>query len=161
MGIENQTEERRAFVPKEMAEKSDARKRAKRKTLAQLPVYRALSNLKYLTVSMMIAAPRSVTKFFDQLLCSISEAKKAVGMADISRNAADRAWYIDCARVMLQDVCDDIQTLRHIEVPRKGEVVAIPLASNDLYNKAKAVVKSINSQLVAWRDYTNNEGVRN
>ena len=110
---------------------------------------------------MMIAAPRSVTKFFDQLLCSISEAKKAVGMADISRNAADRAWYIDCARVMLQDVCDDIQTLRHIEVPRKGEVVAIPLASNDLYNKAKAVLKSINSQLVAWRDYTNNEGVRN
>jgi hypothetical protein len=87
-----------AAVPQHIAEASDAKKRAKRKTLAQLPVYRALANLKYLTVSMMIAAPRSTTKFFDQLLCTISEAKKAVGMADISRSAADRSWYIDCAR---------------------------------------------------------------
>lgn len=152
--------EGRAAVPPHIAEASDAKKRAKRKTLAQLPVYRALANLKYLTVSMMIAAPRSTTKFFDQLLCTISEAKKAVGMADISRSAADRSWYIDCARVMVQDVCDDIQTLRYIEVPRKGEVVKVPLVSNDLFKKTKAVAKSIMAQLVAWRDYTNNEGVK-
>jgi hypothetical protein len=45
-------------------------------------------------------------------------------------------------------------------VPRKGEVVKVPLVSNDLFKKTKAVTKSIMAQLVAWRDYTNNEGVK-
>lgn len=136
-------------IPQQTIADSDTKKRGKKKTLAQLPVYRALANMKYLVAWMMQRSPKKMTKYFDQMLQTVSEAKRSVGLADISRNPADRMWYQECARVLVQDLADDFTTLRKLEV----------VVDRDLDNKAKSLVKSITAQLVAWRDYTRGEGV--
>lgn len=134
-------------ISQEVVDNSNRVKNSKKKTLAQLPVYRAVANLKFLITDIMMHAPNKLLKFFDQMLVNASEAKKSVGMADISRNAADRAWYLDCARVIIQDLSEDIATIRRMEVISKDEE-----------KKLRSLVKSITAQLIAWRDYTNNEG---
>ena len=90
-------------IPSQTIADSDTKKRRSKKTLAQLPVYRSVANLKFIVTTLMMKSPRKLTKFFDQMLGTISEAKKAIGMADISRNPQDRSWYLDCARVLMQD----------------------------------------------------------
>ena len=151
-------------IPSQAIENSDTIKRKSKKTLAQLPVYRAAANLKFIVTTLMMKSPKKLTKFFDQMLATISEAKKSIGMADISRTPQDRSWYLDCARVLMQDVSDDFTTLRRLEVPASetadGKTKRFPIVSKDLDNKAKALMKSIIAQLVAWRDYTNNEGAK-
>lgn len=151
-------------IPSQAIENSDTIKRKSKKTLAQLPVYRAAANLKFIVTTLMMKSPKKLTKFFDQMLATISEAKKSIGMADISRTPQDRSWYLDCARVLMQDVSDDFTTLRRLEVPASetadGKAKRFPIVSKDLDNKAKALMKSIIAQLVAWRDYTNNEGAK-
>ena len=151
-------------IPSQAIENSDTIKRKSKKTLAQLPVYRAAANLKFIVTTLMMKSPKKLTKFFDQMLATISEAKKSIGMADISRTSQDRSWYLDCARVLMQDVSDDFTTLRRLEVPASetadGKAKRFPIVSKDLDNKAKALMKSIIAQLVAWRDYTNNEGAK-
>ena len=138
--------------------------------MAQLPVYRASANLKFIVATLMAKSPRSLTKFFDQMLGTASEVKKSIGLASISRTPDERAWYLDCANVMVQDLSDDFTTLRRIEMPSKKKADKadgsdadkshrVPLVGRDLDNKVKALMKSIKSQLVAWRDYTTNEGV--
>ena len=156
-------------IPQLMVEDSNTKKSKNKKTLAQLPVYRAAANLKYIVTTLMAKSPRSLTKFFDQMLGTASEIKKSIGMASISRNPNERAWYLECARVLAQDLSDDFTTLRRIEIPSKKKAGKddepdadkahhVPLVGKDLDNKVKAMVKSIRSQLVAWRDYTINEG---
>ena len=151
-------------IPSQAIENSDTIKRKSKKTLAQLPVYRAAANLKFIVTTLMMKSPKKLTKFFDQMLATISEAKKSIGMADISRTPQDRSWYLDCARVLMQDVSDDFTTLRRLEVPASetadGKAKRFPIVSKDLDNKAKALMKSIIAQRVAWRDYTNNEGAK-
>ena len=151
-------------IPSQTIADSDTKKKRCKKTLAQLPVYRSVANLKFIVTTLMMKSPRKLTKFFDQMLGTISEAKKAIGMADISRSPQDRSWYLDCARVLMQDVSDDFTTLRRLEVPAsedaEGKARKFPVVSKDLDNKSKALVKSIIAQLVAWRDYTNNEGAK-
>ena len=104
------------------------------------------------------------------MLGTASEVKKSIGLASISRTPDERAWYLDCANVMVQDLSDDFTTLRRIEMPSKkmadkadgsdaDKSHRVPLVGRDLDNKVKALMKSIKSQLVAWRDYTTNEGV--
>ena len=151
-------------------EESNTKKQRGKKTLAQLPVYRASANLKFIVATLMAKSPRSLTKFFDQMLGTASEVKKSIGLASISRTPDERAWYLDCANVMVQDLSDDFTTLRRIEMPSKKKADKadgsdadkshrVPLVGRDLDNKVKALMKSIKSQLVAWRDYTTNEGV--
>lgn len=148
MESQGQTAATGVTIPQQTIEDSNAKKKRARKTLAQLPVYRALANMKYLIAWMMQRSPRKLTKFFDQMLMTCSEAKKSVGMADISRNAEDRMWYQECARVLVQDLADDFTVLRRLEA----------VVDRDLDNKAKGLIKSITAQLVAWRDYTRGEG---
>lgn len=156
-------------IPQLTEEDSNTKKSKNKKTLAQLPVYRASANLKYIVTTLMAKSPRSLTKFFDQMLGTASEVKKSIGMASISRTPDERAWYLDCACVLVQDLSDDFTTLRRIEMPSKKKTEEegdadkshrLPLVGKDLDNKVKALVKSIRSQLVAWRDYTMNEGAK-
>ena len=137
-------------IPPAAVEDSNRKKKNSKKTLAQLPVYRAAANLKFIVTTLMAASPRKLAKFFDQMLGTAAEIKKSVGMASISRNPDERAWYLDCGCVLVQDLSDDFTALRRLPVPVIGR---------DEENKVKSLVKSINSQLVAWRDYTMNEGV--
>lgn len=75
-------------IPASAVEQSEAKKRKSKKTLAQLPVYRAAANMKFIVTALMMKSPRKLTKFFDQMLDTVAETKKSIGMADISRKWA-------------------------------------------------------------------------
>lgn len=137
-------------IPASVVEDSSTKKKSGKKTLAQLPVYRATANLKYIVTALIVKSPNKLRKFFDQMLVNVSEVGKAIGMADISRSVADRVWYIETALVLINEVRNDFTILRKLEV----------IVDKDLDNKAKAVVKGIIAQLVAWRDYTCSEGAK-
>lgn len=139
-----------AVIPQKTVERSNQAKAKKKKTLAQLPVYRDACNMKYFVAKMMLRAPRKLTKFFDQMLMTASEVKKSIGMADISKNPNDRCWYLECARVLVQDLSDDFISLRKMELS----------VDKDTENKARAMLRGMIAQLVAWRDYTSGQGVQ-
>lgn len=137
-------------IPQSTIEDSNIKKKSGKKTLSQLPVYRATANLKYIVTALVAKSPNKLRKFFDQMLANVSEVAKAIGMADISRGVQDRVWYIETALVLINEVRNDFTILRKLQV----------IVDKDLDNKAKAMVKSIIAQLVAWRDYTGGEGAK-
>ncbi len=139
--------EQGVVISQETIERSDKIKKGARKSLAQLPVYREASNLKFVVVSMMAKAPNKLRRYFDQMIQNTSEICKSIGYADVARGD-ERVWYINCALVLAYEVRNDFAILCKLDV----------IVSRDLNNKAKAMVKRIIDQLVAWRYYTSGEG---
>ena len=136
------------IVPQGTVEDSTAKKKAKR-TLRQLPIYRDASNLKYMVVCLYDTVPRKLTKYIDSMLLTVSEAKKCVGLAESSRDPDERANYLRMARVFVEDLQDDATILS-----RKN------LISKEKEKQMKAQARSVVAQCVAWRDYTNEQGVK-
>ncbi|MBQ9309878.1 MAG: hypothetical protein IJ222_03340 [Bacteroidales bacterium] len=136
-------------VPQEIIAASDAKKKKKDKTLAQLPVFRAAANLLYVVTEAVKGGPNSLRKFYDIMLADTAEVMKAIGMADAARNPEDRAWYIDSALVLVNVVKFYLTILRKLGLLEK-----------DVDNKMKRLVRSIIAQLVGWRDYTRSEGAK-
>ena len=133
-------------VPKETIEDSNSKKKAKR-TLRQLPVYRDTSNLKFMIVKLYKDIPVKLTKYLDCMIVTISEAKKCVGLAE-SSSGDERAEYLKVARVFIEDIQDDATILTKLNV-----------ISKEKDKQMKAQARSIIAQCVAWRDYTNGQGV--
>lgn len=134
-------------IPQEAVADSNAKKKAHR-TLRQLPIYRDMANLKYMVVSLYDRVPRRLTKYIDTMLATVSEAKKCVGLAEATKSMDDRAQYLTLARVFVEDIQDDVIILF------KKNVI-----SKSLENQMKGQVRAIVAQCVAWRDYTNGQGV--
>ena len=137
-------------IPMSTIEASTQKKKQTKRTLNQLPVYRSVGNLKYIITALFLKSPNKLRKFFDQLLMNISEISKSIGMADIAREKNERIWYLNCSIVLVNEVRNDVIILKKLNV----------LVDRDLENKTKSLIQSIISQLIAWRDYTSNEGVR-
>lgn len=135
-------------VPQGTIEDSTAKKKAKR-TLRQLPIYRDASNLKYMVVCLYDTVPRNLTKYIDAMLSTVCEAKKCIGLAESSRDPEERAHYLRIARVFFEDLQDDATILS-----RKN------LISKEKEKQMKAQARSVVAQCVAWRDYTNEQGVK-
>lgn len=142
-----QQEQQGVTIPPATVEASKEKKR-KGRTLRQMPVWRDLANLKYLVVKMQSKAPRKLTKFFDQMLMTVSEAKKCVGMANANREKESVAEWLDFARVLTEDVHDDITILRQLNQ-----------IDRDTEQKMKSLAKGITAQCAALRDYTRGQGV--
>lgn len=138
------------FIPQEAIESSNAKKKAKR-SLRQLPIYRDMSNLKYMVVKLYAIPnlPRKMTKFIDSSLATVCEAKKCIGLAESSHNPDERMEYLRLARVFVEDLSDDATILFKLKLIEKKTEQQI-----------KAQAKSIVAQCVAWRDYTNDEGTK-
>ena len=83
------------------------------------------------------------------MLLTVSEAKKCVGLAESSRDPDERANYLRMARVFVEDLQDDATILS-----RKN------LISKEKEKQMKAQARSVVAQCVAWRDYTNEQGVK-
>jgi len=147
--MQDEKQEGFAAVPPQTAADSNEKKAKARKALPELPVYRASANLKYVIVTMMARAPRRLTKFFDEMLMTVSELSKSIGLADTSRNGDDRVWYISMALTLVYELRNDFTILLRMGV-----------IGRDDDNKAKALAKRVIAQLVAWRDYTSNQGVK-
>ena len=134
-------------IPQEAIEASNAVKAKREKTLAQLPVFRAASNLLFVVSGVVKDGPRSMRRFYDTMLSDTTEIMKAIGMADISRNPDDRAWYIGSALVLITVVRQQCLVLHRLGLVEK-----------DADKKMKGLVRGITAQLVGWRDYTRSEG---
>ena len=133
-------------VPQDIVESSEQKKRRHR-TLRQLPLYRDMANLKYLTARLYEATPRKMTKFLDVMLGTVAEAKKCVGLGEASRIPEERAQYLSMARIFIEDVQDDVTILRQMNhIGKQTE------------KRMKSLTKSIVAQCIAWRDYTNAQG---
>jgi hypothetical protein len=134
-------------IPQETVLDSTAKKKAHR-TLRQLPIYRDMANLKYMVVCLYDIVPRKLTKYIDSMLVTVCEAKKCVGLAESTRNSEERAQYLTLARVFMEDTQDDVTILF------KKNVI-----SKNIEKQMKGQVRSVVAQCVAWRDYTNGQGV--
>ncbi len=152
-------------VPPLIVAGSDAMKKKRKQSLTQLPVYRAAGNLMYLLFSAMITAPRKATKFLDLMLESANGLLNAIGMADKARTGEERAVYIDTADVMVRNLGTCLKALSHARVAGHsvgddGRVRVLPVIGKGDCDKMNALMGSIVSQLVAWRNSAiKNEGV--
>ena len=145
--MQEEKQEKMASVPDDVVAASNAKKAKRKKTLPELPVYRASANLKFVIVSLMVKAPRRLTKFYDEMLMTVSELSKSIGLADISHDRVDRVWYINSALTLAYELRNDFTILHRLGI-----------IGHDDENKMKALAKSVIAQLVAWRDYTGNQG---
>lgn len=163
-------------VPSQTVADSEAKKKQQKRTLSQLPVYRAASNLLFVVAEIVNHGPKHMRKFFDLMLTKADDVLNAIGMADVSRTDEDRVWYINSALVMIQSErtyfiilqrLGIMPTTKRQPVHKKadGEELKAPKIeyadrmSKDLANKVDALLKSITAQLVAWRDNPRGEGV--
>ena len=116
-------------------------KKAQRKlTLAQLPVYRAVGNLKFVIIGIAKNAPRNLRRFTDSLYEEADNLATSIGSADVSFSVEDRRWYIGQAIVFVNNLRQDFVLLE------KNHLI-----SKDLLKKAQSHVKGIQNQLMAWR----------
>lgn len=128
------------IISQDAIENSIAKKAKRRQALAQLPVYRAVGNLKYVIVGITKNAPRSLRRFIDRLQDDSNELATAIGYADVSYTVEDRRWYINSAIVLANNLRQDFVILE------KNEVI-----SKDLLNKTMNHTRGIMNQLIAWR----------
>lgn len=133
-------------IPPEIIADSKAKKKARR-TLRQLPIYRDMIELKLMVAGMYNKAPKKMTKFIDSTLATVSEAKKCVGIAEVSRNAELRSEMLTIAYALTEDVFDDTAILCKVGIINKHTE-----------KEMKSLAKGIVAQCVAWRDYTNTQG---
>lgn len=136
------------IISQDVIENSIAKKAKRKQTLAQLPVYRAVGNLKYVIVGITKNAPRSLRRFIDRLQDNSDNLATAIGYADVSYSVEDRRWYINSAIVLVNNLKQDFVILE------KNEVI-----SKDLLNKATNHIRGIMNQLIAWRGSLPNSGV--
>lgn len=170
-----QGEQNGVVVPQQTVADSAVKKQRQKRSLAQLPVYRAAGNLLYVVAAIVKVSPKHLRKFFDLMLCDAAEVGKAIGMADISRTDEDRIWYINSALVLMNGMKIYFTILENLKViPSKGKeskkaqaesdmkapkIEGADVINKDLVRKIDSLVKSIVAQLVAWRDNPRGEGI--
>ena len=160
-------------VPPSAVAHSAAVKAARRKTLAQLPVYRASANLLYVVLEIVKRMPMALRKFSDAIVADSCELLKVIGFAETSRSDEDRVYYINSAYVIVSSMRDYIKILGHLGVippvkskrARKGEdtlsaprIDKIDSIDKDMVQKIEALIRSILAQLVAWRENPRGQG---
>ena len=145
MAQEEATRQQGVVIPQEIIDQSTAKKQAHR-TLRQLPLYRDMSNLKYMVVRLYDRTPKRLTKYIDSMLGTVCEAKKCVGLGESSRDPLQRMEYLSMARIFVEDTSDDVTILSRLNIVDKKTEQSM-----------KKLAKGIVAQTVAWRDYTNND----
>ncbi len=145
---EDMSEETEKVVIPKQAVDASAEKKKRHRTLRQLPIYRDMTEFKYLVVVLLNKCERKNTKMYDNMLNTVCEAKKCVGLGESARNPEERAYFLSMARIFIEDAQDDIAILNRLN-----------LISRDTEKSMKALAKRIVAQCVAWRDYENGRGV--
>ena len=89
------------MIPPEAVAHSNEVKASKRKTLSQIPVYRASANLMYVVTEIVMRMPNKLRKYSDLMLLDAKDLMRAIGFADRSRTDEDRVDNIDYAYVIV------------------------------------------------------------
>ena len=125
---------------------SNAAKQKRLQGTAQLPAFRASSNLMYSIAQIMMDCPRKLSRFTDLLISDMSEVSKSIALANESRGD-ERNWYISNAISLLFVVRNYFVILNRIGV-----------LSKDRCNKLRNESDKLLAQLTAWRDFTSRQG---
>ncbi len=119
---------------------------ARKRTTAQLPVFRACSNLLYVIMRVMYHAPRKMTKPLDEAVDCATELLRGVAMANEVRGAER----VNCINIGLANA----NTLNTI-VASLGYLGAIDKqTAKDL----KKGVGRVLAQLIDWRESATQQG---
>lgn len=134
-------------IPKEIIEQSKAKKREHR-SMRQTQIYRDAANLKYLIVQSMIDAPRKFAKYFDEMLMTVSNAKQSLALALESGSDEARADNLSYAKVMVEDILDDLTILSQLGVIGKERKKSM-----------RRLAQKVSGQAVKLRDYFRSQGI--
>ncbi len=146
---ESQTPVDGVVISQQTVEASNENKR-KARSMHQLPIYRAAVKLKSSVAGLYgTDHPRKLTRYYDSMLQTITEAKKCIGMATATHDNEERSYHLMMARVFVEDVYDDFNILFKLNAITKEE-------KKQMESEARSVI----SQCVAWQGYINNEGQR-
>ena len=134
-------------IPQEIIEQSKAKKREHR-SMRQTQIYRDAANLKYLIVQSMTDAPRKYAKYFDEMLVTVSNAKQSLALALESGSEAARADNLSYAKVMVEDIIDDLTILSQLGVIGKERKKSM-----------RRLAQKVSGQAVKLRDYFRSHGI--
>ncbi len=138
--------ERGVTLTREEIARSNAAKEKRIRGTAQLPAFRAASNLLFSVTEIIIRCPRKLSRYTDLMLSDMSEVCKSIALANESKGD-ERSWYICNALSLLYVVRNYFVILLHVGV-----------LSKDVCNKLRKEVDKLMAQLVAWRHSTNRQG---
>lgn len=120
--------------------------RTRKRTTAELPVFRDCSNLLYIVMRVMGGAPRKMTKAMDEAIGSASELVRSVAYANEVRGEERRAA-INVALANANTLTTIATSLGHLGVlPRQ--------TAKDFRRRAGRVV----AQLIGWRESATRQG---
>lgn len=126
---------------------SKANKLKKKKTIRQLPVYRAACNLCYFVAEIERDCPRKFRCFVDELESISTELLTLISLANECK--AQRREYCTNAQCLLQTMMVKLEVLFKLGVMGK-----------DRWQKIKHVADSAIAQIVGWRNSVNMEGMQ-
>ncbi len=129
-------------IPKNAVAKSNDAKKCNR-TLRQTPIYRDMSNLKYMVVALYNKIPRKFYKYLDSVVTTATEAKKTVVLAVGSCTPQARVEYLTLTIAFVEDIVGDAVIMGQLN-----------LVSTELEKKIKSMAQNVIKQAVALRDYS-------
>ena len=126
--------------------RSNVAKEKQRRGTAQLPAFRAASNLMFSIAQIMMDCPRKLSRYTDLMIADSSEISKSIALANESRGE-ECSWYISNAMSLLFVVRNYFVILERVGV-----------LSKDRCNKLRSESDKLIAQLTAWRDFTSRQG---
>ena len=137
-------------IPQETVEDSK-KKRKNHRSLRQTEIYRDVKNLKHEIAKLMCFSPHKMLKFYDAMLVTVSNAKQSLALSldDIRISEEERRANISYAKVMIEDLLDDAESLHKLGIINKEN-----------YKTVKKLAQKIAGQCVRLRDYFNSQGIR-
>ena len=118
----------------------------KKRTTAQLPIYRDASNLLYIIMRVMYHAPRKMTKALDEAIVCGTELCRSLALANEVRGM-ERAAALNIALANAYTLSTIIGSLAYLDVISKP-------VSKDLRKKINTIV----AQGIGWRESATQQG---
>lgn len=118
----------------------------KKRTTAQLPIFRDASNLLYIIMRVMYHAPRKMTKALDEAVESGTELCRSLALANEVRGM-ERVAALNIALANAYTLATIIGSLAYLGVISKAE-------SRDLRKKVNVII----AQGIGWRESATQQG---
>ena len=118
----------------------------KKRTTAQLPIFRDASNLLYIIMRVMYHAPRKMTKSLDEAVESGTELCRSLALANEVRGM-ERVAALNIALANAYTLATIIGSLAYLGVISKAE-------SRDLRKKVNVII----TQGIGWRESATQQG---
>lgn len=128
-------------------EASEERKAKKPKTIRQLPVFRAASNVSYMVAQIESKCPRKMRCFVDELEHLTTELLRVLVAANECRQ---QRW----------EFCADAYSVTIIILVKMEVLLKLGIMGKDDYHKVKRLLDSLTAQIKGWQNSVNKQGIQ-